>query len=354
MRAPAAQPGADAATAQSTAALSVIVPCYNSSAMLRQCLEALAKSTYRGFDVLVVDDGSSEPLEPIVREHGFRYMKIDGPSGPARARNLGTQQVGGEYVVFIDADVCVHPDTLERFAETFADPSVDAVIGTYDEEPADPGFLSQYRNLFHHYVHQRFDGDIPTFWSGCGAMRRSLFLEFGGFDERRYRRPAIEDIELGAWVHKAGHRIVLNSRVKCKHLKRWTLKGVVRTDIFDRGIPWMRLMLRVGEIPNTLNVSTTQRISVLLAFVTVISLLLLPLRPAFWFVPLGAFALTTLLNLDFYRYMLAHRGVGFTLRVLPMHWLYFFYCGLSAAVGIAQHYLSGEGRSQPPAAASRN
>ncbi len=342
--------------AASDVMLSVIVPCYNSSGMLKQCLAALGASNFQNFDVLVVDDGSSEPLEPLVRQHGFNYMKIDGPSGPARARNIGARHVSGGSVVFIDADVCVHPDTLALFAQTLADPSVDAVIGTYDDTPADPGFLSQYRNLFHHYVHQRFDGDIPTFWSGCGAMRRQLFLDFGGFDEVRYRRPAIEDIELGAWLHKAGHRIVLNSRVKCKHLKRWTLKGVVRTDIFDRGIPWMRLMLRVGEIPNTLNVSFAQRASVILAFVALLALLGLPVAallapaalPWLWPAPLIAALLVTILNFDFYRYLTVRRGLGFTLRVLPMHWLYFLYCGLSAVVGIAQHVLSGEGRAAPP------
>ena len=79
----------------------------------------------------------------------------------------------GQYLVFIDADVCVHQDTLVRFAERFtADPMLDAVMGSYDDAPAASNFLSQYKNLFHHYVHQTGDGEIRTFWSGCGAIRR--------------------------------------------------------------------------------------------------------------------------------------------------------------------------------------
>jgi GT2 family glycosyltransferase len=147
--------------------------------------------------------------------------------------------------------VCVHPDTLARFAARFAaDPALDAVMGTYDDTPAAPNFLSQYKNLFHHYVHQHCDGSISTFWSGCGAIRRPLFLTCGGFDAQRYRCPAIEDIELGTRLHAAGYRIVLDRRITATHLKRWTLGSLLKTDIVNRGVPWVRLK-QIG-IPNAI------------------------------------------------------------------------------------------------------
>src|SRR5256885_11023377 len=131
--------------------LQVIVPVYNAGSDLHQCLAALAASQYDDFGVLVVDDGSTEPVEPLVRAYGFRYMRLDGPGGPARARNYGVMYTSSPYVVFIDADVCVHPHTLAQFAAAFAaDATIDAVVGSYDETPAAPNFLSQYKNLFHH------------------------------------------------------------------------------------------------------------------------------------------------------------------------------------------------------------
>src|SRR5262245_37669075 len=216
--------GVETLSFKASPSLSVIIPVYDSRAELEQCLAALAKSQYNDFEVLVVDDGSTEPIEPLAARYGFGYLRIDGPGGPARARNRGAEKVRGRYLVFIDADVCVHPDTLALSADAFAcDPTVDAIVGSYDDAPACPGFISQYKNLFHHYVHQQNCGDIQTFWSGCGAMKRELFLAFGGFDEERFRRPAIEDIELGARVSAAGRRIVLDGRIRAKHLKRWTL-----------------------------------------------------------------------------------------------------------------------------------
>ncbi len=325
--------------------LSVVVPVYNSSADLRRCLEGLAASSYKDFDVLVVDDGSTEPIEPIVIEHGFTYMRIDGPSGPAQARNRGVAVVGGQYVVFIDADVVVHDDTLARFAEALAgDDSIDAVIGTYDDDPADPGFISQYKNIFHHFVHQEAHGDVSSFWSGCGAMRRELFLKFGGFDEVRYRRPAIEDIELGTWLTAAGHRIVLDSRVKCKHLKRWTFKNLLKTDIFDRAIPWTKLTLRARDLPNSLNVSNAQRLYVALAFVSLFFALGTLWMPLLGWVSLGILCLICFLNIRFYRYFAARRGWFFALGVMPLHWLYLLYCGFGFVVGNMAHRLEGAPR----------
>jgi glycosyltransferase involved in cell wall biosynthesis len=338
-----------------TPALSVIVPVYNSRTELEQCLAALAKSQYDDFEVLVVDDGSTVPIRPLAEEYGFGFLRIDGPSGPARARNRGVEKARGRYIVFIDADVCVHPNSLALFADAFArDPTVDAVVGSYDETPAYPGFISQYMNLFHHYVHQKSRGAIQTFWSGCGAMKRELFLAFGGFDEVRYRRPAIEDIELGTWMTAAGHRIILDGRIKAKHLKRWTLWNLLKTDIFDRGVPWTRLMLRAGAIVSTLNVTPVQRLSVALVYLTMFALL----AAIFWskaVIIAAALALiVTLLNLDFYRFYLNRQGLWFALRVVPMHWLYFLYCGFSAVWGTLLHYLEGDQAKPTLASAGRH
>jgi glycosyltransferase involved in cell wall biosynthesis len=325
--------------------LSVIVPVYNSAEYLKRCLAALAASDYHDFDVLVVDDGSTEAVEPIVAQHDFGYMRIDGPGGPARARNRGVTCVTGKYLVFIDADVCVHKDTLAHFAKIFsADSGIDAIVGCYDETPTETGFFSQYKNLFHHYVHQSSGGWVGTFWSGCGAMRRDLFLAFGGFDEQRYRRPAIEDIELGTWVTAAGFQIVLAPQVKAKHLKRWTLWSILKTDIFDRGVPWTRLMLRAGAAADSLNVKPAQRLSVVLVYLGVVAMLAAARWPAAWFVVVALALAVMVVNIDFYRYFAARRGWWFALRAAPMHWLYFGYCGFCVVWGLLLHLLSGDAR----------
>jgi glycosyltransferase involved in cell wall biosynthesis len=320
----------------------VVVPAYNAGRDLEQSLEALARSTYKHFDVLVVDDGSTEAIKPLVDRFGYRYLRIDGPGGPARARNRGVQETESEFVIFVDADVCVHPNTIERVMQNFdSDHDLAAVIGTYDDTPADPSFFSQYRNLFHHYTHCRSAGSITTFWAGCGAIRRDLFLKYGGFDERRYRRPSIEDIELGTWMAVDGCRIVLDKTVQCKHLKRWSLSNIVKTDVCQRGIPWVDLMLRSGKAVKTLNVTWSQRLSVGLVFVGCALVVLAIWWP--WALIGTAVALiaVTLMNIELYRFFTSRRGLWFAIKSLLLHWLYFGCCAVSVIVGTVRFYVSG-------------
>src|SRR4029077_7930556 len=90
-------------------------------------------------------------------------------------------------------------------------------------------------------------------------IRRDVFLAYGGFDPRLYPRPAIEDIELGYRLTRAGHRIVLARDVLATHYKRWTLAEMVRTDIFRRGVPWTLLIKRTRTIESDLNVKASQK-----------------------------------------------------------------------------------------------
>jgi glycosyltransferase involved in cell wall biosynthesis len=305
-------------------------------------LEALAKSTYKHFDVLIVDDGSTDSIRPLVEHFGYQYLRIDEPGGPARARNIGVQNTKSEFVIFIDADVCVHADTIERMMQNFAgDKDLVAVIGTYDDNPADPGFLSQYRNMFHHYTHCQSAGQITTFWSGCGAIRRDFFIKYGGFDEQRYRCPAIEDIELGTWIAADGGRILLDQTIQCKHLKRWSLSNIIKTDICQRGIPWIDLMLRSGKAVKTLNVTGTQRLSVGLVFTSCALMVLSVWWPWMLFCTVAAIIAVTLLNIDLYRFFVSRRGWWFAIKSLFLHWLYFGCCGISVIVGTLRFYICG-------------
>ena len=215
-------------------------------------------------------------------------------------------------------------------------------MGSYDDAPGDQGFFSQYRNLLHHYVHQTGREEASTFWAGCGAVRREAFLEVGGFDEL-YPVPSIEDIELGSRLLRSGSPIRLDKDLQVKHLKRWRLPDMLRTDLLRRAAPWTELMLREGRMINDLNVKTRDRISVAAAFVPLIAV------PAAWRWPallaLGAAAvlLIVVLNAGFFRFLLRRRGALFALGAVPVYWVYLLTCGLGFGLGLARHLL---GRSR--------
>jgi glycosyltransferase involved in cell wall biosynthesis len=324
--------------------LSVIVPVRDGGGAFERCLSALRDSVGGDCELIVVDDGSVDDSGAKARAAGARVILSPRPRGPAAARNLGAQSARGEWLLFVDADCEVRPDTVAtaaNAARAVDGEPVDAVFGSYDDAPAAAGLVARYKNLLHHYVHQSSAATAQSFWAGCGAVRRSVFLEVGGFDEKRYPRPSIEDIEMGYRLADAGYRIGFRPDLMVKHLKAWTFKGLVRSDVLDRGVPWTQLMLQRGGIPDELNVRWRARFSVVAAWFLVGCLAVAPWRPAM-LAPAGAFALWLLVaHFDLYRFFARRGGLAFALGSIALHWLYLAYCGVAFLWGAARHAREG-------------
>jgi glycosyltransferase involved in cell wall biosynthesis len=321
--------------------VSVVVPVRDGAGHLARCLDALVASGYERFEIVVVDDASSDSSAELAHSRGARVLRLARQSGPAAARNHGAARARGDVLLFIDADVEVGRDTLALVAAHFAAAvSVAAVFGSYDDAPAEPNFASQFKNLFHHFTHQRASRRASTFWAGCGAVRRELFLAAGGFDAGRYARPSVEDIELGYRLRRAGREIVLDRDIQVKHLKRWTLLSMLRADIRDRAVPWSRLIVEGGGMVNDLNLRVADRVSAALVCLAALALLLSALARAIFDAPPAPFvaaslALLTLvvaLNLDLYRFFFRLRGARFAAAACAMHLLYFLYGATTFAV----------------------
>ena len=319
--------------------ISVIVPVKNGGTGFRKCLLALTQAMSPSNELIVVADGDTDGSWHVAEEFGAKVLRIPVSQGPARARNLGAQMAQGEILFFIDADVVPPPSAVRQVEAAFRrDPQLTALFGSYDEDPAETNFLSQYKNLSHHYVHQISNEEASTFWAGCGAVRRPIFLKFGGFDES-YKKPCIEDIELGYRLKKAGYRIRLSKDLQVKHLKRWGIISLTKSDFFDRALPWTELILRDRQFVNDLNLRLSNRLSVILTYS-----LLLTLVVGFWWPGLFAIACVLILSLlilnaQIYRFFLQKRGLWFMIRALPWHWFYYFYSGLAFAIGLGRSLL---------------
>ena len=310
--------------------ISVIMPVYNGSQFLNQCLDALMASSYQSYGIIVVDDASTDNSAEIARSKGAKVLQLPQQSGPAAARNCGAQEAQGDILFFVDSDVLVRRETIARVAADFMEnPGIAAVFGSYDDDPAEKDFLSQYRNLFHHYVHQHSSNKAVTFWAGCGAIRGDVFKRLGGFDQKQYTRPEIEDIELGYRMRRDGYRILLDKQLQVKHLKRWTLVSMLRADIFCRAIPWSKLILERRQMVNDLNLQTSDRISAGLVGVAA------GILPFSLFESQLLYAIFLLLGFIFvfnrklYAFFLKRKGLKFVALAFPMHLLYYLYSGIT-------------------------
>jgi GT2 family glycosyltransferase len=311
----------------------VIVPVHNGGDDLRQCLEALAASERPTDQVIVVDDASSDDSGAMARQLGADVVRLhDGPRGPAFARNRGAEIADGDVLVFVDADVVVHEDTLGRIEHCLADHlDVAALFGSYDDDPPGRSPVSRYKNLLHHYVHQHGNREASTFWAGCGAIRHRVFAELGGFDER-YDRPCIEDIELGARLRRSGYTVWLCPEIQVTHLKDWTPASLLRADILNRAIPWTQLMVRERHVPADLNVGIGSRLSAVLAWACALAAGISFWDARFWPAAAALLVGVIVLNRRLYRFFAVKGGPFFAVGAAGLHLLYLLYS--SAAFGI--------------------
>lgn len=238
----------------------MIVPVRDGARFLESSLPALTAALPEAAELIVSDDASSDGSAEVARRLGARVVTGATSTGPAAARNRAAREAAGAVLVFVDADCRVHADTLARLTEPLEDPAIAAAFGSYDATPNARTWVSLYKNLAHHFVHQRSSREASTFWAACGAVRTTAFRAVGGFDVS-YVRPSIEDIELGYRLRRAGHRIRLTPDAQVTHLKRWTLLGFLATDLRDRALPWARLWRAGHALPRDLNLSVVDRLA---------------------------------------------------------------------------------------------
>ena len=320
----------------SSISVSIVIPVFNGGDAFRECLASIQQSIRVPDEVIVVSDGDTDGSWRVAEAFGATVSRLPISSGPARARNVGATMATGDIVFFVDADVTLHPDTLGLVMQEFErSPSLAALIGSYDDAPGAPNFLSQYKNLFHHYTHQTASEIASTFWGACGAIRRSVFLDIGGFDED-YRKPCVEDIELGYRLKRAGYPLRLCKHIQIKHLKRWEPIGLLKAEILYRALPWTELLLSEQQFDADLNLSYANRLSVLGVFALIASLITGVIFPWMWLISLILIFGLLIINFDVYHFFYAKRGAWFALRVIPWHWFYFFYGGSTFACVMAQ------------------
>jgi hypothetical protein len=191
--------------------------------------------------------------------------------------------------------------------------------------------VSDFRNLLHHHVHHQGMGRATTFWTGLGAIRRDAFLSAGGFDETG---AWIRDIEFGMRLSRSGAVIVLDPSIQAKHLKRWTLTSMLETDLFRRGVPWLRLILEGRADSAALNLSWRHRVGAAASVVLVAALARRKLRLA-----ATSLAVLPFVDREFYALLLRRGGPKMLAAGVPLHALHRLTAVAAVPVALTGHIL---------------
>lgn len=310
--------------------VTVIVPAYNAEATIGDCLRAIQAATRTGDGIIVYDDGATDKTNAIASAVGVRIVRNEGPSrGPAHGRNEAAAAAATELLLFVDADVVIASDTIDRLAAEMVHSGAIGAFGSYDDRPQSRRVTSLYANLRHHYFHQHGPGDASTFWSGIGMIDRRVFLDAGGYDAALFRHPSIEDVELGVRLVLAGHRIRLVHDALGTHCKDWSLWRVWHTDVVRRAYPWSGLIADGRTSGVDLNLATSERVTALLALA--IPVLLLASIWKIWFLAVAGVAVAAYIyrNRAFFGFLARHLSLPNLAAATAMHWCYHIYASVT-------------------------
>lgn len=329
-------------------AVSVIIPAYNAERTLDACLTAVCSQQLAegDFEVILVDDASTDGTVLIAQRHGVRVLAVDH-GGPASARNQGAAVATGDFLVFTDADCAPLPGWLEAMVRPLRGGEVVGSKGRYATQQrsltarfTQVEFEEKYERLAHH----RYIDFIDTY---AAAYRRDVFLANGGFDTI-FPTPSAEDQELSFRLAEQGHKMVFAPDAVVLHIHpvSWW--------------PYTRRKARFGywQVLNRLRHPTkiltdsytppTQRIQLVLLGLMAITVLLALLNPDWWTATgvLALFFLFTGIPLIQLAWRL-DRPVAFVTPVM----LVLRAAGVLAGVGLAVVTLPFSlGRGHPPQA----
>ena len=203
--------------------ISVVVCSYNGSATIRDCMEGLQNLQYPHFEVIVVNDGSKDNLEEIVKEYPVRLISTPN-RGLSNARNTGMYYANGEIVAYIDDDAYPDPHWLDYLAYAYRN-SDHACIGGPNLAPADDGPIATcVANAPGGPVHVLLSDEIAEHVPGCNlSARRHVLLEIGGFDP--IFRSAGDDVDVCWRIQHAGYTIGFHPSALVWHHRRNSLKN---------------------------------------------------------------------------------------------------------------------------------
>lgn len=320
---------------------SIVVPTYNSAATLARLLESLAAQTYGDFEVIVVDDASTDQTAALFEGSPFRYECLPRNSGPAFARNHGVKLAQGEWLVFTDADTEFAPHTLADIDTLLAQcPAADALVGSYAGKPANRGFVPRYKALWEYCtIDLAVQADAlgmepyPVWAPRPGLVRKAAFEAIGGFDTR-FRGADLEDMELGYRLVEAGYRIFIAPKIRIRHHYPPTAKREL-TAFARRAAIWMRLRKKDRKLDSRGEGSPQTALAHFVGFGAFWLALFGWVWPPLYSVAALALLLYMALNRLFLVQALREGGLIFALRCAGYCWVHTIVLGFAAAYGLA-------------------
>lgn len=322
-------------------AISVIIPNWNGEATIANCLDAVLASSHDSFEVIVVDDCSSDSSLEIINQYPCRLIQLKRHQGAAAARNAGASHARGKVLFFTDADCVILEDTLAQIENSFRGKGPNMIVGgTYTCTPYDKGFFNLFQSVFVHYSEVKNSAQPDYLATHAMIISAEAFRTSGGFLEN-FSLPIVEDVEFSHHLRQQGFLLLIDPQLQVRHIFNFSFVGSVK-NAFRKSKFWTMYSLENQDLFKDSGCASYELKVNCLAFVVALLFLLLPQFNAEIFSPVLA-AIPIMANLLVSRHLLKlyYRTGGSKIAAWSLIYYMLVYApvvGIGGLFGLTSHF----------------
>lgn len=321
--------------------LSVIVPVYNDAIALGKCLASIYHSNYQTYEVIVVDDASTDNSAAVAQSFGCKLIELDKNSGVAAARNVGAESAAGAILVFIDSDVVIEPETLAKFAATHEDGNVSICTSQVYPVSLSSGFAPELLAATWHYIINRASDNPFSVSTMAFSIRRKIFSQLGGFNTT-YKSSGGEEFEIAVPIRSHGYTVHFDRTILVHHHYQsfWARFKTVLRRSHVYGLTAYQYRFGFDKDQGTVS----EVLNSLLALIGFLSIPLMIVDLRYLMLFLLSLLAHLLIDGSFYRYLQSSKSSFFAVRAVPVHFAWYFAAGLGVAMTAVSIFKNWVGR----------
>ena len=322
--------------------ISIVIPVYNSSSTLKECLDSIFSSTFKDYEVIVVSGNSTDDSIKIAKQFQIKIIELPENKGPALARNKGFQVAQGDIILFLDSDVIINKNSLSLIIDKFSLAEVNAIQGIYSHEPNYKYLATQfYQSYLCYYVWPENKKYATTLVTGCFAIRKEIFNKFGGFDVN-IENASCEDEKFGYSLIEKGYKILILRDLQVVHRVNYNVINFIKRRLsqeFDR----IKFYLREKTYTNKIKQTNYSRVII---GIPVLGLILLTVLSTFfcsnniiWYSFVILNLIYVSLHLGFLKFVTSNKGFKKAFGLLFMFYLDTFLMIIALSFGLISFFI---------------
>jgi len=309
--------------------LSIIIALYNQENEIKICLDSIFKSKWKKFEVIVVNDCSTDNSLEVAKNYPCKIFNTKENSGPAKARNIGTENSRSEIFFFLDADTKVRNNTLEMIYNTFKkNPKIWALVALPNINSLKKGNAPDHNALKNHYTLYSAKKYSNYFTTQMGGIRKKYFNKIGGFNQK-FESADIEDIEFGLKIPK-GKTLITKDIIIGHHFPDF--KNILKK-YFRRATMFTDLVRRTKTLSET-HSNMKNTISVFLIMFNLVSIFFMLFHPLSLALFLITGSIFLVLNKDFIVFSTRKRGLNYLPKFFFFEYIFSIAIGMGGVIGM--------------------